>query len=385
MPTATRPLNTLIVGASAAGLATAASLKRQGIDAVVIEEHEHVAHAWRNHYDRLHLHTSKGFSKLPGLAFGAEVPRYPSREQVIAYLESYAAHHGITPQFGERVTRVRLAADGWVTETTRGTHQSRHVVLASGYNRVPTLPTWPGQDRFRGECFHSSQYHNGAPFAGKRVLVVGFGNSGGEIAIDLHESGAFPTLAVRSAVNVVPRDIFGIPILAVGILMSKLPMRLADWLGSFTVRRVIGDLRPLGLRRLPYGAQEQIRVHRRTPLLDIGTIALARAGKIAIRPGIERFTERGVVFTDGRAEEFDTVVLATGYRPAVRELIDAPAELGDALFDQAGVPRASGHPTALPGLWFCGFYPSPRGMLTEISAESRRIAAAIAGELVSPT
>ncbi len=365
---------TLVVGAGAAGLATAACLGRSKLEHLVLEQHDQVAHAWRNHYERLHLHTSKGLSALPGLPFGPDVPRYPTREQVVNYLEQYAEHHRIHPRFGERVARLRPVDGGWLTETQTRHYRSRNVVMASGYTRVPVVPTWPGQSEFRGECFHSSKYRTGARYSGQRVLVVGFGNSGGEIAIDLHEQGAHPTLAVRSPVNVVPRDMLGIPILAVGIVMSKLPARLADALSAPLVRAFVGDIRPLGLTPLAYGPNQQIRGDARIPLLDIGTIALARQGKIAIRPGVERFTEGGVVFTDGREEPFDAVVLATGYRPALEELVQGI----ESVADDRGRPKASGAPTALGGLYFCGFHVAPTGMLREIGIEARRIAEAIA-------
>ena len=365
--------DTVVIGASAAGLATAAMLRTRDIEPVVLEQHAHVGHAWRTHYDRLHLHTSKGLSHLPGLRFGRDVPRYAARDQVVRYLERYAAHHGIAPRFGARVLRIRRAADEWRTETTHGAFTSANVVVATGFNQEPNVPTWPGEDAFGGKVLHSSAYRSGAAFRGRRVLVVGFGNSGGEIAIDLHEQGAFPTLAVRSPVNVVPRDLLGIPILAIGIVMSRLPPRLADAVGGGLVRLVVGDLESIGLRRLPYGVQQQIREHGRIPLLDVGTIALARQGAIAIRPGIERFTRSGVVFTDGRAEAFDAVVIATGYRPRVDGILEDAA----AVLDERGLPRRSGGATALPGLYFCGFYLSPQGMLREIGAEAKRIARAI--------
>jgi cation diffusion facilitator CzcD-associated flavoprotein CzcO len=374
--------DTVVIGASAAGLATAAMLRARGIAPIVLEQHAHVGHAWRHHYDRLHLHTSKGLSHLPGLGFGRDVPRYATRDQVVRYLERYAAHHGIAPRFGTRVLRIRRAGDAWRTETTQGTFASANVVVATGFNQEPHVPSWPGQDAFNGKVLHSSAYRSGVAFRGERVLVVGFGNSGGEIAIDLHEQGAFPTLAVRSAVNVVPRDLFGIPILAIGIVMSKLPPRLADAVGGGLVRLVVGDLESIGLRRLPHGVQQQIREHGRIPLLDVGTIALARQGAIAIRPGIARFTPSGVAFTDGRAEDFDAVVLATGYRPR----LDGILEDASAVLDARGLPRRSGGPTELRGLYFCGFYLSPQGMLREIGAEAKRIARAIrAGAAAHPS
>src|SRR5262249_35697052 len=134
-----------------------------------------------------------------------------------------------------------------------------------------------------------------------------------------------------------------------------------------------------GLRKLPYGPNVQIRQHGRIPLLDIGTIELARRGHIRIAPGIRRFTATGVEFEDGALAEFDGIVLATGYRPALADFL----KVADQVTDAQGVPSKSGHMT-LPGLYFCGFYVSPTGMLREIGIEAKRIAASIASRSAAP-
>jgi cation diffusion facilitator CzcD-associated flavoprotein CzcO len=205
------PEQVTIVGAGPSGLAVAACLKQRGITPLVLERGAEVASVWRSHYDRLHLHTAKGGSALPGMAFPSEYPRFISRVQFIAYLESYTRHFALQPSFGEPVSRIAPNSGDWVVTTPRRELTSRHVVIATGYTRVPVQPTWPGLDRFRGEVLHSSRYRNGAAWKGRRVLVVGLGNSGGEIAIDLHEHGASPTIAVRSPVSVIPRELLASP------------------------------------------------------------------------------------------------------------------------------------------------------------------------------
>jgi indole-3-pyruvate monooxygenase len=358
----------VVIGASAAGLAVAACLKSAGISADLLERSDRVGATWRGHYDRLHLHTSKGSSALPGLPFPADHPRYPSRDQVVAYLERYAAFHGLTPSFGETVLSVTRDEPGWSVQTDRRTLVARHVVVATGYTRVPWRPTWPGQDTFAGEILHSSAYSNGERWRGRRVLVVGFGNSGGEIAIDLVEHGASPTLAVRGAVNVLPRDLFGVPILAVASILRLLPPRLADQLGAPLLRLSVGDIANAGLRKLPYGAMEQIQRDARIPLLDVGTLALLRAGRIRAAPGVRAFTPGGVVFDGGEEQPFDAVVLATGYRACLGDIV--PALGGEGVLPGGTEP--------LPGLHLCGFVLSTRGMLNEIGHEARAIAKQIA-------
>ena len=364
--------DTVIVGASVAGLAVAACLSRARVPYVLLEQHREVASSWRNHYDRLHLHTSKGLSHLPYLRFPRSVPRYPSRDQVIRYLEEYARRFALAPRFGERVVSVSSDGDGWLTRGEGASLRSRNVVVATGYAQVPHRPAWAGLDSFAGPVLHSSEYRNGKAWSGRRVLVVGLGNSGGEIAIDLAEHGARPSVAVRNAVNVVPRDFLGLPILAWGIALSLLPVGAADAIGRLVSRMSLGRLERLGLVCLPYGPMTQIRRHARIPLVDIGTIARIRLGQIEVVPGVISFAAHGARFADGIERDFDCVVLATGYRPAVATFLAPAADVLDA----EGVPTASGAET-LPGLYFCGFRVAPSGMFLEIGREARRIARAI--------
>jgi len=364
---------TVIVGASAAGIAAAACLSRERVPFVILEQSHAIGSPWRNHYERLHLHTSKGLSGLPYFPFARDVPRYPSREQVVAYLEAYVEHFALMPCFGERVVSIRREGDAWLTRSEGGAWRSRNVIIATGNTRVPVRPSFVGIDTFAGTVVHSSEYTSGASFSGKRVLVVGFGNSGGEIAIDLCEHGARPTVAVRSAVNVLPRDFLGLPILAWGIVLSLLPTWLADAIANAVSRIAVGRLDRLGLRKLPHGPMTQIRRDGQVPLLDIGTVVRIKRGEIEVVHGVESFTASGARFTDGSERAFDCVVLATGYRPALGAFLDGAADW----LDQEGAPPRSGTELA-PGLYCCGFYVAPTGMLREIAREVKRIADAIA-------
>jgi indole-3-pyruvate monooxygenase len=374
----TRQTDVLVVGASAAGLATAACLRDAGVAFEVLEAEDAVGQPWRRHYDRLHLHTPKSSSSLPGLGMPSPWPRYPQRDQVVEYLERYRAHHRIEPRFGQRVTRLdRDPGSGdWVATTDDGEWRARDVVLATGAFRRPVRPTWPGMDEYRGEVVHSSDYRNGDPWKGRPVLVVGFGNSACEQAIDLVERGAQAHMAVRSAVNVVPRDVLGlVPVLQLGIAMRRLPPRVADALAAPVVRVSVGDIRDVGLRRLPYGPNTQIARDRTVPVLDIGTMEHIRAGRITVHGDVDHFSSDGVVFVDGEELGVDAVVLATGFRPALEEFLVPWREV----CDEQGRPLVSGAESALPGLYFCGQFVSPAGMLREIGLEARRIAASIGG------
>jgi indole-3-pyruvate monooxygenase len=368
------------VGAGPAGLGTAACLARAGIEHVLLEAAPNVAASWRRHYDRLHLHTPKRISALPFVPYPRAAPRYPSRDDVVDYLERYVTTMGLHPRLGEPVTAVAAAehdagdpdADRWTVQTARARYECRHVVVATGLARVRRLPEWPGRDQYQGEVLHSDAYRNGAAWRGRRVLVIGIGNSGGEIAVDLLEHGATPVISVRGPVNVIPRELFGIPILAVGAVLRALPSWLGDLLGRPLIRLGLGNVEALGLRRLPYGALTQVDKHGRVPLIDSGTIAHIRAGRIAIRGGVERFTADGVRFDDGREEPFDAVVAATGYTAGLSDMLGA---LGDVCGPAGLRPDSAVMPR--PGLHLCGFRISTRGMLNQIRHDAESIAAAI--------
>jgi indole-3-pyruvate monooxygenase len=361
---------TLVIGASAAGLATGAALRQRGLEFEIVEAEPVVAAAWRRHYDRLHLHTPKAFSALPGLPMPKSWPRYPSRDQVVEYLERYQQRFSLEPHFDERVQRVEQVDGSWETTTDKGVWHSESVVIATGRARIPVRPTWPGMDQFRGDVLHSSEFRNGDPWKGRPVLVVGFGNSACEQALDLVERGAEVHLAVRSPVNVLPRDILGVlPVLPLGIVMRHLPPRVADALAAPMIKMTIGDVTKAGLRKLPYGPNAQMAHDNHVPLLDIGTMEQIKQGHITVHGDVERFTEDGVRFTDGSELAVAAVVLATGYRAAAGDFL-----VGfDAVCDSAGTPTISGAPTALDGLYFCGMYVSPAGMLREIRIEATRL------------
>ena len=368
------PLPVVIVGAGPAGLATAGALKQRGVGALLLEAGPSLGTAWRSHYDRLRLHTVKQHSHLPGLPFAKKLPRYLSRADFLAYLESYAAHFALAPRTGQRVRRVAMDGAGLLVQSDEGTLRARAVVVATGFNRRPNPEQLPDQERFRGLLLHSSAYRNADPFAGQRVLVVGAGNTGAEIALDLAEQGAKPTLAVRSPVNVVPRDLLGMPIQVTSIRLRNAPLKLADGIGRLASWLAFGDLTRHGFPRPSVGPISAIRQRRRIPLIDVGTIAAIKRRRIAVAPGVARLTETGALFADGSAGDFEAVVLATGFRAALDELVDIPGAI-----DPDGTPvdwRGGG---ACPNLFFVGYEIVPTGHLREIASRAEVVAAAIAG------
>jgi cation diffusion facilitator CzcD-associated flavoprotein CzcO len=360
----------IIVGAGPAGLACAVTMRAAGLDVIVVEKADTVGSVWRRHYDRLRLHTDRKHSGLPGMVMPKTYPLYPTRGQLVEYLESYAARFDVRPVFNSTASRIRRDGMQWRVELAQGSISAPVVVIATGIADAPYRPSWPGSELYQGPVVHSSEYRNPAPYAGKRVLVVGFGNSGGEIALDLANAGVDVTLAVRGPVQILPRDLLGFPILAWAILYQRLPARLVDLINAPILRLAIGRIEKLGLRRAAKGPRQMVEEDGRVPLIDVGTLDKIRDGSIRICGGIDRLTPDGVVLADGRSEKYDAIILATGFRPDLRQLLPDV----EGVFDHHGMPLVAGQTTKAPGLYFCGQITSPTGQLREIGLEARRIA-----------
>jgi len=293
-----------------------------------------------------------------------------SRDEFVGYLREYADHFGLRVVTNCAAKKVRWNAEKtlWEITTADGdTWQARAVVIATGQYRVPVDPQWPGADLYRGQLTHSASYANAEPFVGKRVLVVGPGNSGAEIATDIAEhGGAFVAIAIRTPPPIVPRDPFGMPIQRTGIMLSALPRRIADAFGRLTSRVVLGDLTKYKIPRAEWGPFSA----QRTPLIDVGFVSAVKRGIVHIRPALSRLSATGVVYANGVEEPFDAVVAATGFSTGLGELLES-----DGILDRSGEPvSASGSPTARPGLYFIGFVHSLRGHLFEANRASRRLA-----------
>jgi indole-3-pyruvate monooxygenase len=367
----------LIVGASISGLATAACLRRGNVEFVIIEKEGSVAAPWRHHYQRLHLHTNKQRSGLPFRKWGRSAPRYPSRLEVIDYLEDYQRAFDIHPHFQTEARSVRRYGDGWVTETATGRFESDFVVMATGTYGKPRTVGFPGQESYPGRVLHSYEYKTGAEFTGQRVLVVGFGNSACEIAIDLVEQGAMVSMAVRSAVNVIPRDILGVPVLELSLLLRHLPPALADRVSAPLIRGVLGDVARLGLKRMPYGPIVQIVKDGKAPVLDIGIVRLIRERRVLVFSGVDRIEGALVHFADGRSEVFDAIVAGIGYERNCSQIL----EVEERRFDDLSVSAARQRCFGEDGLYFCGYWLSPTGQIREIARDAKRIVSDIGERL----
>jgi putative flavoprotein involved in K+ transport len=360
-----------IVGAGASGLAAAAALKKLGHEPILFERDPRVGERWANRYERLHLHTVRRFSGLPEHGVPRARGRYVSKDAFAEYLRGYAERFGLEVRLGTPVSSIRPR---WLLETAGETYTAGAVVVATGRYNAPFVPDWPGGDDYRGTLLHSVDYRTGLAFAGQRVLVVGLGNTGAEIAADLVEQGAERVaVAVRTPPPVVRREILGVPVQLFGIALSPFPPGPVDRLAALLRRIGTGDLRPYGIGKAAWGPFTA----RRPAAIDVGFLAQLKAGRVDVRGELTGLTGTGVVFADGVEEEFDAVIAATGFTRGLERLLDVPGAL-----DERGDPIRSRDGAAVePGLFFSGYTETIRGQLFEAARQAPRLAAAVSRHL----
>lgn len=299
-------------------------------------------------------------------------PRYPSRLQVIEYLEVYGVSNDVEVKFCVRVTAVRKGKP-WIVETSDGVFEAGNVIIATGLANVPIRPNWEGRELFAGKLLHSSEFRNAAELAAERVLVVGFGNSAGEIALECAEAGLEVGMSVRGPVNIVPLELFGLTTASIAIAQQLFPYRVVDAVNAPILSLRFGDLVKFGLERAAKGPLTTIVERGRTPLINIGTVERIRSGDIRVFPGIAKSEDRRVYFVDGRSDVFDAIVLATGYRPALEALLPDFEQR----FAGSDRPARGQLQPANDGLYFCGFNTVSTGLFREIGIEAEKIAASI--------
>ena len=360
----------IVIGAGPAGLATSHELTRAGIAHVVLERGDRIGYTWANLYDGLVLHTGKHLSALPGMAFAASVPLFPTRRDFVDYLHRYADRFRLPVQTEAEVVDARREGGEWIVRTrTDVESHCRTLIVATGIVSNPHIPTLPGADRFRGRMIHSVEYRRPQGFEGQRVLVVGAGNSAGEISAELAAAGAHVTVAVRSGARVVPRELLGVPIQYFAATLNFLP-RPAQRIITVGIARASEMVR--GRAVLPPPPDTNCPD---VPLIGFQFADAVRAGRIQVSSGIKEFTATGAVFTDGREAPFDQVMLATGYKAAV-------GALGNLVrLDECGFAARRRRVVSVdqPDLYFVGHNYDVRGGLRNIALDARRAARLIAG------
>lgn len=334
----------------------------------MLERGQSAGHTWMNLYDSLTLHTGKHLSTLPGMSFSRTVPIFPSRDDFVAYLHRYVEVFELPVETGRTVHAIERHGDAWVVQSAQGVITARDVVVATGIVAAPRVPVLPGRDRFRGRVIHSAEYRRPAGFAGRRVLVVGVGNSGGEIGSELANAGARVAIAVRSGANVVPLALAGVPIQYLAFAMRGLPIgvrrRIAEAVGKLTELRRGKPVLP----KPAYGPLDAI------PLIGFRLVDAIKAGTVMVRPGLAELTETGVRFTNGSDEPFDDIILATGF-------VSALGSLGGLVrTDAKGFALRTDRVTSAdqPNLYFVGHTYDATGGLYNIRRDAGLAAARIA-------
>ncbi len=377
----------VVIGAGPAGLATLKALGDRGITAVCFDQGPRPGGLWllggpsSGAYRTLHLNTSKRRTEFADAPMPDEWPDYPSHEHILRYLTDYANRFDLVRHIhpGHTVEAVRPAPQGGWTVTVRGSvHRSTvdvpAVVVASGHNSVPRWPD-PGYPALTTEQLHSHDYRDPSQLAGKRVLVVGGGNSAMDIAVDASQVAARTVLSLRRGVWVVPKYLFGRPSDTLnGALARRLPWRVRQVISQTMLKLATG---PVMRHGLPAPAHGFLRDH---PTLSDALLSRIGHGEITVRGAIADAADRTVVFADGQREEFDLVVWCTGYT------VDLPF-LEPALAGQGQGPPLYRHVFAIeaPGLHFVGLMQSTGAALPVVEAQARLVAAHLSGEYALPS
>ena len=364
----------IVIGAGPAGLASAAELGRRGVPALVLDRADSVGSSWRDRYDRLRLNSSRPFSKLPGARFPRGTGMFPSRDEVVRYLESYAQRYRIDVRHGTQVERIDRVDDGLVVRTAGGDFEAAHVVMATGYAHTPFLPAWPGRDSFTGSLIHSSEYRNADDLRDADVLVAGSGSSGMEIAYDVATNGARRVrLAVRTSPNLLKRDPAG-PVL--GMLFLHLPTRISDAALRKVQLKTFGDLSEYGIPIPDEGTFSRLKRLGVAPaIVDMEVIDAIKDGRIEVVAGVRSLDENGVDLDDDTRAEPDAVIAATGYRTGLEPIVGHLDVL-----DGRGIPAIKDGREAAPGVHFVGYVTRP-AQLGLFRLEARRAARGIARKL----
>ncbi|CAO2151963.1 unnamed protein product [Urochloa humidicola] len=364
----------LIVGAGPAGLAAAACLRQRSVPYLVVERENCSASLWRHRaYDRVKLHLAKEFCALPHMPYPDGTPTYVPKKEFVEYLDAYTERFGIEPRYCISVESAEYdeGARQWVV-TARDTVASmkiqftaRFLIVATGENGVGIVPKISGIESFPGETMHSSTYRSGGGYAGKRVLVVGCGNSGMEIAYDLATHGADTSIVVRSPVHIMTKGLIRLGM----TLVQYVPVTIVDFLIVTIANFTFGDLSRHDIVRPKTGPLLLKAKTGRSSVIDVGTVGLIKKGIIKVFGEISNIVGNKVDFEGGKESCFDAIVFATGYKTTVNSwLKDDKCMMNSDGLPKKGYPN---HGNGENGLYCAGF--ARRG-LAGISMDAKNIA-----------
>ncbi len=311
----------IVIGAGQTGLATGYKLQKAGADFLMLEAREETTGSFGSYYDSLKLFTPVSFSQLPGYSMSQDKKHYPTRAEFMAYLKNYKEHFKLPVITNAKVTSVKSTESGFLVETNGETYHTKTLVNASGPYSEPVIPAYPNQENFKGQILHSYAYKNSQGFEGKRIVVVGAGNSALQIAVELRNVSNV-TVAVRRKIKWVSQKILGLDI--------------HWWMHNFGI-----DHFPL--KEKPKGG---------IPVIDTGGYRkMIKKEDFDCKTIFKGFTEEGVIWADGQEEKVDVVIYSTGFEPKLDWLAGFP------IFDKAGkMLHKRGVSTEVPGMYFVGFF-----------------------------
>jgi thioredoxin reductase len=360
-----------VIGAGAAGLGAMEVLQRHGIAFDCFEQTDRVGGHWHTDYESLHLITSRDLSGFAGYPMPSHYPVYPSRDQMRDYLEGFASETGVRAhvRFGVRVERITpvgaAGRDGWRVRTSDGeTRSYGGVLVCNGHLWDPHVPSYPGA--FAGRQIHSGEYRSIDDIAGTRVLTVGGGNSGCDLAVDVAGARLESTISIRRGQMFQPKAVFGRPRAEIGWL-AKLPMRLNERIARAMSDVVIGPAR--AYRGLPEPATRNL--NELPPVVNNLLPYWIQHGRIDVAPAIERLDGRHVRFVDGTSRAFDTILWATGFKVTLPFLDPGLVRWRD------GIPlRTAGLtlPVGAENLYLIGLASPRGGQLPVYSAQAELVA-----------
>ena len=370
-------MTTIIIGAGAAGLATAARLRQRGLAYRLIDAGDAVGASWRNRYDSLKLHTVRWLSALPGKPIPKAYGPWVRRDDLVRYLQDYAEELDLRPELGVRATRVDAEDSGWRVETSAGPLTADAVIVASGYSHTPYVPDWPGRDSFAGQVLHSSAYREPSPYAGQRVLVVGSGNSAGDLVTDLAGVAGEVIMAVRTPPNIVRRDTRGVPSQLIGIASDPLPTALKNPMSGLLRKITVPDLSGYGLPAPTKDGFSQFQRSRTVPIIDCGFVDAVTSGSGPDRAGRHRLHRRRG--PTGRRESGRGRHRAGGDGLPHRAGAAGRASRGAGRARTCRWSRADDTLPQAPRLHFIAIKVELTGLLREAGIESGQIARSLAG------
>lgn len=367
----------VIVGAGLSGLATARGLLKKGLSIQVLESEQQVATPWRNRHPQLRLNIHQHFVHLPGQKLTHRDGIFVRRDSVVRYLEEYSADVRDCIRFGVELLQVSKVSGGWKLSTNSGTLTCTHLIIATGRERIPYIPTWPGQSGFTGKLIHSANLGPIEQYDGKKVLVIGAGNSGSDVLNHLSRHHPKKVWAsVRQGTAILPHRLLGYPIHRTARLFNLMSEKMLNLAIRSLQKLTYGDLSSHGLHSHPIGAGTRMLTDGITPAMDDGFVKAIRQGRIDVVPETLGFDGDSVKLSDGLVVHPDVVICATGYRSGLESILG-----------NLGVLDANGHPLYPmgepdphnPGLWFTGFRPIFTGFFDAAGIAAKRIASAVYG------